>query len=256
MHNVNSDRTSSRTMLVLTSLLVLAGCAASAAMADSRAAAQPAARNDAWIRLFDGSSTDGWRRYNGSGIGAAWRVEDGALHLRASGQPDGWQTRDGGDIVSDREFENFHLSLEWKISPGGNSGVMFYVHEAPQIEYPWQTGIESQVLDKVAGSDANVDKARAGDFYDLLASNANAVVKPAGEWNHLEIISQDGRVIEKINGSTVIDTRLWDDAWRKRIAASKFRDMPGFGSHRRGRIALQDHGNDVWFRDIRVKVLP
>lgn len=96
---------------------------------------------------------------------------------------------------------------------------------------------------------------RAADFYDLLSANANDVVRPAGEWNRLEIISRDGPVIEKINGKTVIDTRLWDVDRKVRIAASKFRDMPGFGMYRQGRIALQDHGADVWFRDIRVKPL-
>ena len=210
-------------------------------------------QREGWKLLFDGKSTAGWHRYNQKTIGQSWSVADDALHLDA-GRKHGFQSADGGDIVNDGVFANFHLKLDWKIAPAGNSGVMFYVQEDAQHEYPWQTGIESQVLDNVAAEDAHFDKHRAGDLYDLIAGKPEAV-HPAGEWNRLEIISDHGRFVEKLNGTVVVETTLWDEAWRKLIAGSKFRSMAGFGMFRSGKIALQDHGADVWFRNIMIREL-
>jgi hypothetical protein len=210
-------------------------------------------QHEGWKLLFDGKSTAGWHRYNQKTIGPAWSVADDALHLDAS-HKHGFQSADGGDIVNDGMFANFHLKLDWKIAPAGNSGVMFYVQEDAQHEYPWQTGIESQVLDNVAAEDAHFDKHRAGDLYDLIAGKPEAV-RPAGEWNRLEIISDHGRFVEKLNGTVVVETTLWDEAWKKLIAGSKFRSMAGFGMFRSGKIALQDHGADVWFRNIMIREL-
>ena len=123
----------------------------------------------------------------------------------------GWQAPDGGDIVHDGMYANFDLRLEWKIATAGNSGVMFYVQEGKQYQYPWQTGIESQVLDNVAGDDAKYDRHRAGDLYELVAGKPEAV-RPANEWNRLEIISDHGHLVEKLNGTVVLETTLWD-AW-------------------------------------------
>lgn len=207
-----------------------------------------------WTLLFDGKTTGGWHRYNAKAIGKAWSVVDGTLHLDASRKNGGWQASDGGDIVNERVFANFDLRLDWKIAPAGNSGVMFYVQEGPQHQYPWQTGIESQVLDNVAAEDAKFDKHRAGDLYDLIAGKPEAV-RPAGEWNRLEILCDHGHLVEKLNGTVVIETTLWGDEWKRLIAGSKFRDMPGFGMFREGKIALQDHGSDVWFRNIMIREL-
>lgn len=238
-------------------------CAAALGFASHAAeSAKPVAPNtlsaeqqrDGWKLLFDGKSTAGWHRYNEKTIGKAWSADSGSLHLDTSNKKGGWQAPDGGDIVNDGVFANFHLKLDWKIAPAGNSGVMFYVQEGPQHKYPWQTGIESQVLDNVAAEDAKFDKHRAGDLYDLIAGKPEAV-RPAGEWNRLEIISDHGRFVEKLNGTVVVETTLWDDNWKKLIAGSKFRDMPGFGMSRSGKIALQDHGADVWFRNIMIREL-
>lgn len=210
------------------------------------------ATSDGWISLFDGKTTTGWHTYGKTGIGKAWKVVDGTLHLDAASKKE-WQTAEGGDIVTDQEFEDFHLKLEWKLAPKGNSGVIFYTKEDPQYPYMWHTGPEMQILDDNGHSDAQIHKHRAGDLYDLIASK-NAV-KPVGEWNLAEIISNDGKLTFRLNGQETLSTTMWDDNWRNMIANSKFKDMNAFGTIKKGRIGLQDHGDDVWFRNIVIKRL-
>lgn len=206
-----------------------------------------------WILLFDGKTTSGWHQYGNKPIGAAWKVQDGTLMLDASNK-EGWQVKSGGDIVTDLEFEDFHLQLEWKISKNGNSGIMFYVQESEDFTHPWKTGPEMQVLDNSGHPDAKIITHRAGDLYDLISANPETV-KPAGEWNLAEIVSKNGKLSFYLNGVKVVETSMWDEQWNKRIAASKFKEFPGFGTYKKGRIALQDHGDDVWFRNIRIKRL-
>jgi hypothetical protein len=208
-----------------------------------------------WIPLFDGHTTAGWHTYGKNSAGKAWKAEDNSLHLDASVKND-WQTKDGGDIVTDEEFENFDLKLQWKISDAGNSGIMFYVHEDPsKYQFPWSTGPEMQVADNEKNEDGKIEKSRAGDLYDLVASSSQQYVKPAGQWNQVEIIANKGKLDFFMNDHHVLSTTLWNDNWRKLIAATKFKDMPGFGTYRKGKIALQDHGADVWYRDIKIKKL-
>jgi hypothetical protein len=166
---------------------------------------------------------------------------------------------EGGDMVTDEEFENFDLKLEWKISPKGNSGVIFYVKEDPsKYENTYNSGPEMQVLDNgsptvLGHSDAKLYTHRAGDLYDLLASKD--AVKPAGEWNQAEIIVSKGKLDFYLNGVHTLSTTLWNDTWWKMIAISKFKDMKDFGTFKKGKIALQDHGDDVWYRNIKIKKL-
>jgi len=197
--------------------------------------------------LFDGSSTRGWHKFNASGIGAGWKVEEGSLYLDPA-------AKDGGDIVTDEVFENFHLKLEWKISAGGNSGIMFYVQEDAKYDYTFRTGPEMQVLDNDGHADAKIIKHRAGDLYDLIACSKETV-KAVGEWNLAEIISNKGKLELRLNGETVVSTIYGDDAWRSMVAGSKFKTMLDFGKATSGKIALQDHGNKVWYRNIMIKKL-
>jgi len=207
-----------------------------------------------WVNLFDGTSTEGWHSYGKASIGSAWKVADGSLYLDTT-KKEGWQISDGGDIVSNKEYENFHLKLDWKVAPGGNSGIIFFVNEdTSQYDYVWQTGPEMQVLDNAAHPDAKIVKHRAGDLYDLISCSVETV-KPAGEWNAAEIIVQNAALTFMLNGTVVVTTTLWDDQWRQRIAKSKFNSMTGFGTFKKGKIALQDHGNAVWFRNIQIKEL-
>lgn len=207
-----------------------------------------------WKLLFDGKSTAGWHRYGGAPIGPAWKAVDGALMLDASNK-EGWQTNGGGDIVTDAEYENYHLQLDWKIDTCGNSGVIFGVHEdTAMYKYVWHTGPEMQVLDNTCHPDAKIIKHRAGDLYDLISSSKETV-KPALEWNHAEIVSNAGVLDFYLNGEKVVSTKTNDDAWKKMIAKSKFKSMKGFGTFAKGRLALQDHGNTVWYKNIKIKTL-
>ncbi len=203
--------------------------------------------------LFDGISKKGWHVYNNKSDGTAWKVSDGTLYLDVS-LKDGWQTIGGGDIVTDQAFEDFHLQLEWKVKTGGNSGIMFYVQESSQYEHTWHTGPEMQLLDNAAHADANIFKHRAGDLYDLIAGTSDAV-HPAGEWNSVEIISSKGSLEFIMNDQSIVQTTLWDENWKMLIEGSKFRKWPAFGTFRSGRIALQDHGDPVWFRNVRIRRL-
>lgn len=206
-----------------------------------------------WINLFDGQTLNGWSKYGGGEVGKAWKVENGELFLDATNKA-GWQTGDGGDIVTNEEFGNFHLKYEWKIAQNGNSGVMFYVHEAPEFQYPWNTGPEMQVLDNAGHPDAKIISHRAGDLYDLIVSSEETV-KPFGEWNQSEIIANNGKLDLVLNGKTIVSTTMWTPEWEALIAKSKFKDMPGFGKYKKGKIALQDHGDLVHFRNIVIKKL-
>ena len=210
--------------------------------------------NNGWQLLFDGKSTNGWHKYGNQTIGKAWKVADGNLYLDAASKKD-WQTAEGGDIVTTEEFENFHLKLDWKISPNGNSGIIFFVHEdSTKFKNTYNTGPEMQVLDNNGHPDAKIIKHRAGDLYDLI-SVSKETVKPVGEWNTAEIKSDNGDLRFFLNGEQVVNTTMWNDAWRTMIAGSKFKSMPGFGTYKKGKIALQDHGDNVWYRNIKIRKL-
>ena len=208
---------------------------------------QPAGQ-DGWQPLFDGKTTKGWHTYGKSTVGAAWKVDDGALYLDNT-------NKDGGDLVTDGEYGNFDLKLEWKISKNGNSGIIINIHEDPaKYNEVWKTGPEIQVLDNDGHPDGKIIKHRAGDLYDLIKSSSEPV-KAVGEWNQVEIISNNSKLQIFVNGTNVVTTTMWDDNWRALIAKSKFKDMPDFGTFKSGKIALQDHGNAVWYRNILIKKL-
>ena len=206
-----------------------------------------------WISLFDGKSKKGWHIYNGTSDGSAWKVVDGTLFFDPSEKKDD-KTVGGGDLLTDDSFENYHLSLEWKISQNGNSGMIFNIMEDKKYEHTYDTGPEMQVLDNMGHPDAKIIKHRAGDLYDLI-SCSKETVKPWGEWNKAEIKVNKGKLELFLNGTNVVSTTMWDDNWKKMLAGSKFRNMPDFGTVKNGHFALQDHGNQVWYRNIRIKKL-
>ena len=210
-------------------------------------------KESGFYSMFDGKTTNGWHTYNTDTIGTNWKIEGGALRLNAT-KVKGWQSSAGGDIVYDSTYENFHFKTDWKIADSGNSGIIFYVQEDPIFEHAWHTGMEMQVLDNARHPDAKIPKHRAGDLYDLIACSTETV-KKAGEWNHAEIISNRGKLELILNGTTVVSTTLWDDNWKKLIAGSKFKSRTGFGTFTSGKIALQDHGNNVWYKNIMIKRL-
>lgn len=213
-----------------------------------------AATDTGWVTLFDGHTTRGWHTYGKNTIGEAWKAENGVLHLDAS-KKDNWQTAGGGDILTDSVFDDFDLELEWKISEAGNSGIMVYIQEdTSKYEYPWHTGPEIQVADNEKNEDGKIPKHMAGDLYDLLAAEGETI-HPAGKWNKVRILANDGRLTLFMNNKQVLQTSLWDESWRNLISKSKFTEWPAFGTFKKGHIGLQDHGADVWFRNIRIKKL-
>lgn len=213
---------------------------------------------DGWELLFNGKTSDGWRGYGKDHFPAGWEVINGTLHMKGSGRGEAG-SEDGGDIIYDSVFQNFDLKLEWKISEGGNSGIFYLGQERPDIGPIWMTAPEMQVLDNERHPDAKLGhdgNRQAGALYDLIpAKPQNA--KPAGEWNQVEIIVYKGTVVHKQNGEAVVEYHLWTPEWEKLVAGSKF---PGLNKNwakvaSKGYIGLQDHGDDVWFRNIRIKKL-
>jgi hypothetical protein len=204
-------------------------------------------KKDGWKLLFDGHSTDGWHSYGMTKADSLWDVRDGVLHLNSSTR------KEHGNLLSNDLYGDFDLKLEWKISPGGNSGILFYVRDdIAKYKEAYYTGPEMQILDNDGHPDGKIPKHHAGDLYDLIACSKETV-KPVGEWNQAEVYSKKGSLKLYLNGVNVVTTTLWDDQWRQMIAGSKFRKWPEFGTFHNGNIDLQDHGFEAWFRNIKIR---
>ncbi len=211
-------------------------------------------KKDGWELLFDGKTTNGWHTYGYNSVMKGWVVKDESLSLDVADRKEVPVTG-SKDIVTDNEYENYHFKVDWKISPNGNSGIIFNVFE-DKAKYPatYQTGPEMQVLDNNGHPDGKIIKHRAGDLYDLISSSSEPV-RPVGEWNTAEIMLNKGKLDFYLNGVHIINTRMFDDNWKKMVGGSKFKSMPAFGTFTKGKIALQEHGHDVWFRNIKIKRL-
>lgn len=209
-------------------------------------------QKEGWTLLFDGTTKTGWHVFNNRSDGSAWKVENGALYLDPKAK--GPRGAGGGDLISEQEFENFHFKIDWKLDSAGNSGIIFQAKEDPKYRYAWVTGPEMQIIDNNAHPDAKNNKHRAGDLYDLVAASPE-VAKPIGEWNTMEILADRGKLELFLNGKKVVSTIQWDDNWKQMIANSKFKTANEFGIYKKGKISLQDHGDLVWFRNIKIKQL-
>ncbi|WP_461449886.1 3-keto-disaccharide hydrolase [Mucilaginibacter sp.] len=205
----------------------------------------PKEKQEGYKLLFDGKTTDGWHIYLGHDAGA-WHASDGALVLDTAG-------KEQGDLVTDKEYTNFELKIDWKISPGGNSGIIFSIHEDTTLHYTFFTGMEMQVLDDKLAEDNKQPNHLAGSLYDMIAPSHPA--KPAGEWNAVIIRKLNGHITLWMNRQQVVDVQMGSPEWNAYIQKSKFRKWPNFAKFQTGHISLQDHGAEVEFRNIRIKQL-
>lgn len=197
-----------------------------------------------WQLLFDGSSTDGWRTYGQPGV-TGWTIEEGVL-MTAGGN---------GDIMTEQQFENYELSLEWKISEGGNSGIIYnVVEDTAKYSTTYATGPEYQLIDD-EGYDAELTATQvSGSNYDMHPPSEKAAKGP-GEFNTARIIVNQGKVEHWLNGVKVVSYELWTPEWKEMVQQSKWKDFPGYGIGQKGHIALQDHGDEVAFRNIKIREL-
>lgn len=223
---------------------------ASAQMAEAKNEDHP----QEWTVLFDGTSLDGWKEYQKDDISDAWKIEDDILVFHP---PKDRQKGEIHDLVTEREFTDFILSLDWKISEGGNSGVMWGVNEDGQYKKPYHTGPEIQVLDNERHPDAKAGIThQAGSLYDMVGPSKD-VAKPAGEWNTMVITVNNGEKQGSValNGEEIVTFPLGNEKWNTMVSKSKFADWDSFGKFIEGKIVLQDHGDKVSYRNIKIKEL-
>jgi len=208
-----------------------------------------------WQLLFDGTSTRGWRGFKREGFPEyGWQVKDGMLFVEYSGKG---EEGNGGDIVTAEKFGNFELKLDWKISPGGNSGVMFRVTESEKYQETWNTAPEIQILDDFGFEKYNKGyviniKQMSGANYDMHAP-LFYYTKPVGEWNQLYLKVLGSHVEQWLNGNKIVEYELWSPEWKELVKKSKFSVYPDYGLATTGHIALQDHGCAAWFRNIKIR---
>jgi hypothetical protein len=203
----------------------------------------PEERAAGWQLLFDGKTTAGWRGYRMNSMPAGWQVVDGALTRVDS----------AGDIVTSNQYRNFELALEWQVAKGGNSGIFYRVSE--DSEYPWRSGPEMQVLDDAVHPDGRSPLTSAGALYGLYPA-PRGVVRPAGEWNAVRIVVNGHHVEHWLNGVKVVEAELGSTDWNTSVKQSKFAKMPRYGRNDSGHISLQDHGDRVAYRNIKIRTLP
>jgi hypothetical protein len=215
----------------------------SAAKEDAHNMLTPVERQAGWQFLFDGRTTAGWRGYRMDSMPAGWQVVDGALTRVDS----------AGDIITTNKYGNFELGLEWQVARGGNSGIFYRVSE--DGAYAWRSGLEMQVLDDAEHPDGRSPLTSAGALYGIYPA-PRGVVRPAGEWNVVRIVSSGKHVEHWLNGVKVVEAELGSPDWEARFKQSKFAKMPRYGRNDSGHIGLQDHGDRVAYRNIKIRALP
>ncbi|HXF94951.1 MAG TPA: DUF1080 domain-containing protein [Gemmatimonadales bacterium] len=223
--------------------LVFISISSTAAGQETMNTLTPEERAQGWRLLFDGKTTAGWRGWRQDTVPPGWQVVDGALT----------RVGPGGDIITRDQFRNFELVLEWKVAPGGNSGIFYRASEDDSAIY-W-TAPEMQVLDDAAHADGQDRLTSAGALYGLYPAPRGAV-KPAGEWNQVRIVVNGNHVEHWLNGVKLVECDLGSPDWEARVKASKFAPHPRFGKNAEGYIGLQDHGDWVAYRNIKIRELP
>ncbi len=247
-----------RTMsCVVTAALVAVACASD----EADQAAEPCAgvnvlsdadRAAGWTLLFDGESMAGWHGYNGGAL-ESWTIEDCAM--KSVGTEGNYGSDMRTDLVTDREYTNFELSLDWKATTGANSGIMYGVVEDPKYDAAWKTGPEYQIVDDVGFPDPLAEWHRTAANYEMHPAAADKPLKPVGEWNTSRIVVHDNHVEHWLNGVKVVEFMRWTDDWEQRKNAGKWKDTPDYGRAKTGHIVIQDHGSVLWFRNVKLREL-
>ncbi|HEY4063557.1 MAG TPA: DUF1080 domain-containing protein [Puia sp.] len=209
-------------------------------------------KKDGWKLLFDGKSTQGWHTYLRDTVGSKWQVRDGAIVFDPTQPQSG-----GGDIVTNEAYENYELNLEWKISKGGNSGIIFDVQEDPKYSATYITGPEMQVLDNIDAEDNKKQNHLAGCLYDMSGDATVSKPKPVGEWNQVRLIQNKGHLTFWLNGIKTYDGQIGSEEWKTMVSRSKFSNkaFADFAKVTKGKIALQQHPGSSEWRNIKIRML-
>ncbi len=194
--------------------------------------------------LFDGRTFNGWKGWRRPSSPNGWGVDDASIAYRPG--------RESGSVCTVDEFSDFELRIDWKVDPGGNSGIFYRTDESKTPA--WATGMEMQVLDNHRHPDGKNPLTSAGSLYGMYAPSVN-VTRAAGAWNEARIVAKGAKLEHWLNGVCIVRCEIGSSDWEERFARSKFKELPGFGRTAKGRIVLQDHGNRVWFRNVRVRKL-
>jgi len=231
-------------IFMATGFIIMTGCAGTINRLSSDEAAQ------GWELLFDGKNMDNWRLYNSEGTGT-WHIEKGCLAA------DGTGSDSSGYIITRKEYASFDLDFDWKIAPGGNSGVIYHVVESDRFPTPYLTGPEYQLIDDEGYADPLEEWQKAGaDYAMYLPDPAKKKLNPAGEWNNSRILFDNGHVEYWLNGEKIIEFEAWTPEWFELKNSGKWASAPEYGLASSGHICLQDHGYRVWFRNLKIKELP
>ena len=213
----------------------------------------PAEKTAGWQLLFDGKTTGGWHGYNGKAT-PAWSIDDCAL--KTAGTEGNYGSDKRADLVTDREFTNFEISIDWKATKGGNSGLMYGVVEDKKYDAAWKTGPEYQFIDDVGFPEKLEPWQLAGANYAMHLPNKEKQLKPVGEWNNTKIVVNGNHVEHWLNGKKIVEFERWTDEWKKLRDSGKWKEAPDYGLAKAGRIVLQDHGSVFWFRNVKIRPLP
>lgn len=230
---------------ILTVAVLLMSCSASEDAADNTLS--KADKEDGYVLLFDGKTMNGWRAYQNK-ESSSWSVDSGSLHCRGNENNGAIHA----DLITADQYENFDLSVDWKISPKGNSGILYMVKEDSNASH--ESGPEYQLIDdKNFGQPLEEWQKTAADYAMYTAPTAEP--RPVGEWNTTRIMVNKNHVEHWLNGKKVVEYELYSDDWQKRKMEGKWKDAPGYGLTKKGHIGFQDHGSEAWFKNIKIKAL-
>jgi hypothetical protein len=199
-----------------------------------------------WELLFDGKTSQGWREYNGKEFPPFWIIEEGCLTMTTTG------SQESQDIITEKKYRNFVLSVDFKLTKGANSGILYQVEEGPKYKFSYETGPEFQIIDHENWPDPLEDAQICGANYAMYAPLVHPY-RPIGEWNHALLVVDGNHVTQILNGEIVVQYEKYSDDWERRRNSGKWEDYPDWGKFDEGYIALQNHGTKVWFRNIKIK---